>query len=229
MDPCKAYAFYTIGHGTRPLGDFINLLQSVEVTLVADIRTVPRSHTNPQYNRDVLPEALEQYKIRYEHIAALGGRRGKKRDVPPSVNAFWQNESFHNYADYAMGESFRGGLARLQELGHARRCVVMCAETVWWRCHRRIIADYLIARRRNGVPYPWARAHRACTHDRRGATASLWNTDLFRRPLNADAKTNPTGTQSGSVLIAMPGSIRSSCNSLKIFLARGNHFELSDG
>lgn len=140
-----AYAFYTIGHGTRPLGNFVNLLQGVEVTVVADVRTVPRSRTNPQYNRDVLPAALEQYQIRYEHIAALGGLRGKNRDVPPIVNAFWQNKSFHNYADYAMGESFRGGLARLQELGHAQRCVVMCAETVWWRCHRRIIADYLIA------------------------------------------------------------------------------------
>ena len=140
-----AYAFYTIGHGTRPLRDFINLLQSVEVTLLADVRTIPRSRTNPQYNRDVLPEALEQFQIRHEHIAALGGRRGKKRDVQPSVNTFWQNESFHNYADYAMGQNFHSGLSRLKELGRNECCAIMCAETVWWRCHRRIIADYLIA------------------------------------------------------------------------------------
>ena len=140
-----AYPFFTIGHGRRPIGEFVDLLQEAEVTLVADVRTVPRSRTNPQYNHDVLPQALAAFQIGYEHIAALGGLRGKRRDVSPSVNAFWQNESFHNYADYAMGESFRGGLARLRELGHARRCVVMCAETVWWRCHRRIIADYLIA------------------------------------------------------------------------------------
>jgi uncharacterized protein (DUF488 family) len=125
-----AYPFYTIGHATRPLGEFVDLLQTAEVTLVADVRTAPRSRTNPQYNRDVLPQELEPFRIGYEHIAALGGLRGKRHDVSPSVNAFWQNESFHNYADYAMGESFRGGLALLRELGHARRCVVMCAETV---------------------------------------------------------------------------------------------------
>ncbi len=140
-----AYPFYTIGHATRPIGEFVDLLQSAKVTVVADVRTVPRSRTNPQYNRDVLPQTLEQFQIGYEHIAALGGLRGKQRDVPPSVNAFWQNESFHNYADYAMGESFRGGLARLRDIGGKQPCAIMCAETVWWRCHRRIIADYLIA------------------------------------------------------------------------------------
>ena len=115
------------------------------MTLVADVRTLPRSLTNPQYNRDVLPQTLERADIGYEHIAALGGLRGRARDVEPSVNGFWQNDSFHNYADYAMGQNFRNGLARLKELGHDRRCAIMCSETVWWRCHRRIIADYLIA------------------------------------------------------------------------------------
>jgi uncharacterized protein (DUF488 family) len=137
--------FYTIGHSTRPLGEFVALLEAAEVRLVADVRTIPRSRTNPQYNRDTLPAALEQSHIGYEHIAALGGLRPAARDVPPAVNAFWENESFHNYADYAMGESFRAGLVHLRELGGARRCAIMCAESVWWRCHRRIIADYLIA------------------------------------------------------------------------------------
>lgn len=140
-----AQPFYTIGHSTRSFGDFVSLLRSAGVTLVADVRTVPRSRAHPQYNQDVLSEALASSEIGYEHIALLGGLRGRARDVAPDVNAFWQNESFHNFADYAMGESFRRGLTMLRELGRTRRCAIMCAEAVWWRCHRRIIADYLIA------------------------------------------------------------------------------------
>jgi uncharacterized protein (DUF488 family) len=137
--------FYTIGHGRRSTDEFLDLLRGVQADFVVDVRTVPRSRTNPQYNQDVLPQTLEPAGIGYEHIAALGGLRGKARDVGPSINGFWQNDSFHNYADYAMGHDFRDGLVRLKELGRDRRCAIMCAETVWWRCHRRIIADYLIA------------------------------------------------------------------------------------
>jgi uncharacterized protein (DUF488 family) len=137
--------FYTIGHGRRPLAEFVDLLRSVEVMLLVDVRTVPRSRANPQYNRDVLPESLAPFGIGYEHIAALGGLRGRVREVPPDVNAFWDNESFHNYADHAMSERFREGLSHLRELGRDRSCAIMCAETVWWRCHRRIITDYLLA------------------------------------------------------------------------------------
>lgn len=140
-----AQPFYTIGHSNRPFSDFVELLRSTGVTFVADVRTVPRSRANPQYNRDVLPDALAAFEIGYEHIASLGGLRRRARDAPGGVNAFWQNESFHNYADYAMGEGFRRGLTRLRELGQTQRCAVMCAEAVWWRCHRRIIADYLLA------------------------------------------------------------------------------------
>jgi len=137
--------FYTIGHGTRPLDDFVELLKSVAVMLVVDVRTVPRSRTNPQYNRETLPQSLEPFEIGYEHIASLGGLRGRAREVPHKLNAFWENESFHNYADYALSDRFRDGLSRLCQLGQARRCVIMCAETLWWRCHRRIITDYLLA------------------------------------------------------------------------------------
>jgi uncharacterized protein (DUF488 family) len=137
--------FFTIGHSTRPLTGFVDLLGEAEVALVVDVRTVPRSRTNPQYNRDTLPASLSTFSIGYEHIAALGGLRGKKRDVPPDLNAFWQNQSFHNYADYAMSDDFRSGLMRLRDLGHADRCAIMCSEAVWWRCHRRIIADYLMS------------------------------------------------------------------------------------
>jgi uncharacterized protein (DUF488 family) len=137
--------FHTIGHSTRTIEEFVELLREANVRLVVDVRTVPRSRTNPQYNRDTLPETLAQLQIGYEHIAALGGLRGHKRDVPPEVNGFWQNASFHNYADYALGETFHEGLARLREIGHATPCAIMCAEAVWWRCHRRIISDYLLA------------------------------------------------------------------------------------
>lgn len=137
--------FYTIGHSTRPIAEFINILRNVEITLLVDVRTVPRSRANPQYNQDALPLSLAPFQIEYEHLAALGGLRGKDRHVPPSVNAFWHNDSFHNYADYAMSDKFRAGLTRLRELGRERRCAIMCAEALWWRCHRRIITDYLLA------------------------------------------------------------------------------------
>lgn len=137
--------FYTIGHSTRAIDEFTGMLQSVDATFVVDVRTIPRSRTNPQYNKDVLPQSLASSHIGYEHIATLGGLRGKARSVPPRANAFWQNESFHNYADYAMGDEFHAGLDRLRELSHTRRCAIMCAEALWWRCHRRIISDYLLA------------------------------------------------------------------------------------
>ncbi|OAF05232.1 DNA repair protein [Bradyrhizobium centrolobii] len=140
-----AHPFFTLGHATRPIDEFVELLRNAAVTLVVDVRTVPRSRTNPQYNRETLPQSLAAHSIGYEHIAALGGLRGRKRDVPRASNAFWQNDSFHNYADCAMSDAFQDGLAHLRELGHERRCAIMCAETLWWRCHRRIIADYLIA------------------------------------------------------------------------------------
>jgi uncharacterized protein (DUF488 family) len=140
-----ALPFFTIGHSTRQIGEFINLLAASQVGLVVDVRAIPRSRTNPQYNREALPESLSRAQIAYEHIAELGGRRPRVQDIPPNVNGFWENQSFHNYADYAIGGSFRSGFARLRELGHIRHCAVMCAEAVWWRCHRRIIADYLLA------------------------------------------------------------------------------------
>ena len=140
-----AHPFFTIGHSTRPVSEFIDLLKSAEIGMVADVRKMARSRTNPQYNGDTFPEPLTRFAIGYEHIAPLGGLRGRTRDVPPELNAFWQNESFHNYADYALSPAFKSGLARLRTLGHDQRCAIMCAEAVWWRCHRRIIADYLLA------------------------------------------------------------------------------------
>jgi len=137
--------YFTIGHSTRPIAEFIKLLQEANVQLVADVRSIPRSRTNPQYNQDRLPATLANFQIAYRHLGALGGLRRKARGIAPETNAFWQHDSFHNFADYAMSEDFRAGLAELRQLGNTRRCVIMCAETLWWRCHRRIIADYLIA------------------------------------------------------------------------------------
>jgi uncharacterized protein (DUF488 family) len=138
------FPFFTIGHSTRRIGEFLDLLTASEIGMVVDVRTVPRSRTNPQFNRESLHESLSGFQIAYEHIAELGGLRARAKDIAPDVNALWQNQSFHNYADYAMSGSFRSGLARLRDLGRARRCAVMCAEAVWWRCHRRIISDYLV-------------------------------------------------------------------------------------
>ena len=138
------FPVFTIGHSTRPLAEFVNLLTQAEVALVADVRTVPRSRTNPQYNRETLPGELAEFRIAYDHIAALGGLRGREHGIAPAVNAFWDNAGFHNYADYALTAPFRSGLDALLALARAQRCAIMCAEAVWWRCHRRIIADYLL-------------------------------------------------------------------------------------
>lgn len=137
--------FFTIGHSTLDLDAFIALLGGAEIALLADVRTVPRSRTNAQFNAETLPAALAGFQIAYEHMAALGGLRGRNKTIPPAVNGFWENQSFHNFADYAMTDAFREGLGHLRRLGHERRCAIMCAEAVWWRCHRRIVADYLVA------------------------------------------------------------------------------------
>jgi uncharacterized protein (DUF488 family) len=105
-------------------------------------RLLPTS--GPCHNRETLPSALAEFQIAYDHLPALGGLRGRQQGIPPAVNAFWDNAGFHNYADYAMTAPFRSGLDALRALAHGQRCAIMCAEAVWWRCHRRIIADYLL-------------------------------------------------------------------------------------
>ncbi len=135
---------FTIGHSTRSIPEFVALLRAGEVELVVDIRSFPRSRTNPQYNVDMLPGELAAFQIAHMRIAELGGLRGATTEIPPDVNGFWENRSFHNYADYALSDAFRSGLTQLLDLSAARRTAIMCAESVWWRCHRRIVADYLI-------------------------------------------------------------------------------------
>ena len=137
--------FYTIGHSTRSLEEFVGLLRPQEIKLVIDVRSVPRSRTNPQYNAEEFAKTLSEFQIGYEHIGDTRRTSRKEAERTTERECLWKNQSFHNYADYARSEEFRSGLARLRELGMQRHVSVMCAEAVWWRCHRRIISDYLIA------------------------------------------------------------------------------------
>lgn len=137
--------FFTIGHSNRTSEAFIELLRESDIGLLVDVRSFPRSRANPQFNFDVLAEALAPFQIGYVRLEGLGGLRGRQRAVDPSPNGLWRLKSFRNYADYALGEAFARDLAELRRLGGERRTAIMCAEAVWWRCHRRIIADYLLA------------------------------------------------------------------------------------
>lgn len=138
--------FFTIGHSTRTIQEFTHLLRAADVSLIADIRSIPRSRTNHQYNNDELPDTLARFEIGYVLIPELGGLRGKEKTVPNDTNNFWENSSFKNYADYALTPAFQKGLDELITLGQTKRCAMMCSEAVWWRCHRRIVADHLLAR-----------------------------------------------------------------------------------
>ena len=135
---------FTIGHSTRTAEQLIALLNEAGVRLLADIRTVPRSRFNPQFNTDLLPATLAEAGIGYRHLPALGGLRHRPKGAAPSPNGLWENEAFQAYADYALTSPFRAGLAELRALAQDRCCAIMCAEAVWWRCHRRIVADYLL-------------------------------------------------------------------------------------
>jgi uncharacterized protein (DUF488 family) len=140
-----ATTIFTIGHSTRSADELVALLREAGVDLLVDVRTVPRSRFNPQFNTDVLPETLTAAGIGYRHLAALGGLRHRPKDAPPSRNTAWRSEPFRNYADYALTPPFRAGLNELCGLAEDHVCAIMCAEAVWWRCHRRIVTDYLLA------------------------------------------------------------------------------------
>lgn len=133
----------TIGHSTRPLDEFLRLLQVHGVSRVVDVRTVPRSRHNPQFNKDSLPQALKKAGLRYVHLPGLGGLRHAKRD---SLNMGWRNASFRGYADYMQTPEFEQNLKELIRLAKKERIAMMCAEAVPWRCHRSLIADALLVR-----------------------------------------------------------------------------------
>jgi uncharacterized protein (DUF488 family) len=133
----------TVGHSNRPLEEFLRLLRAHGVTLVADVRKMPRSRGNPQFNRDTLPQALRAAGIGYVHLPGLGGLR---RREPNSPNTGWQNASFQGYADYMQTPEFERSLQELLDRARGRRPALMCAEALPWRCHRSLIADALTVR-----------------------------------------------------------------------------------
>lgn len=137
---------FTVGHSTRSFAELAELLHKNGVTMLADIRTVPKSRTNPQFNKDALAETLPTEGIKYTHIAELGGLRHAKAN---SLNSVWQNDSFRGYADYMETEPFQEGIEQLLKLAKKNKIAIMCAEAVWWRCHRSMVADELVA---EGIP-----------------------------------------------------------------------------
>ena len=142
----RAPLVMTIGHSTRPLEVFIDLLKAHGVKMIVDVRTVPRSRTNPQFNLDTLPDTLSAVGIGYEHLPRLGGLRHARSDSP---NMGWHNSSFRGFADYMQTAEFEKNLEKLIRLSRRKRICLMCAEAVPWRCHRSLIADALHVR---GLP-----------------------------------------------------------------------------
>jgi uncharacterized protein (DUF488 family) len=135
---------WTIGHSTRTIDDFISLLKANGIKLLIDVRSLPGSKRYPQFNKEALADSLGKAGIRYEHFPELGGRRKPRSD---SRNLAWRNESFRGYADYMEAEEFHKGVRRLLDLAvGAGPTAIMCAEAVWWRCHRSLVSDYLKAR-----------------------------------------------------------------------------------
>jgi uncharacterized protein (DUF488 family) len=133
---------WTIGHSTHLLDAFVALLVAHDIAQLADIRTVPKSRRHPHFHTDTLARSLPERGVSYAHLPRLGGWRHAAADSP---NGAWRNASFRGYADYAMGEEFAHGLAELRQLAAVRRTAAMCSEALWWRCHRRLVADRLVA------------------------------------------------------------------------------------
>lgn len=164
--PASEPLICTIGHSTHPLDEFVSLLKINEVAHVLDVRTVPRSRQNPQFNKEALPDSLGAAGIKYTHVPGLGGLRHAHKD---SINGAWRNASFRGYADYMQTPEFAMNVQNVMELAAYERCALMCAEAVPWRCHRSLIADALILRgmrvediisangRKLHLMTPWAR------------------------------------------------------------------------
>lgn len=135
--------FYTIGHSTRQIDEFIELLKNHKIDLLVDVRTIPKSRYVPQYNSDNLKRCLNKNGIEYAHIKRLGGLRKEKKD---SINLAWKNKSFMGFADYMQTTGFESGINELMDISKKKKVCIMCAEAVPWRCHRSLIADALIIR-----------------------------------------------------------------------------------
>ena len=133
---------WSVGHSTHAFDDFVALLGSHDIEVVADIRTVPKSRRHPQFHTDALTTALPEHGLAYVHLPQLGGLRSPRAESP---NDAWRNRSFRAYADHALTAGFAEGLAALRATATRARTAMMCAEAVWWRCHRRLVADHLVA------------------------------------------------------------------------------------
>ena len=133
---------WSVGHSTRSLDELVTILHAHGIATIADIRTVPKSRRHPHFHTDALAASLPEREIDYVHRRGLGGFRRPRDDSP---NDAWRNESFRGYADYAMTDAFAAALAELRKLAAARPTAMMCSEAVWWRCHRRLVADRLVA------------------------------------------------------------------------------------
>lgn len=131
---------YTVGHSNRPLGQFLELLKAHDIEKVADVRTIPKSRHNPQFNQDKLRASLKKAGIGYEHLKELGGLRHAQKN---SINLGWRNASFRGFADYMQTAEFKNGLTQLEKIALKNKTAIMCAEAVPWRCHRSLIADAL--------------------------------------------------------------------------------------
>ena len=134
---------YTIGHSTHTLDEFVEILQTFHIEIVVDVRTIPKSLHNPQFNKEELKKSLHKHKIDYMHLDALGGLR---HTTKASVNTAWKNASFRGFADYMQTPPFAEGIEQLIDLARGKRVVIMCSEAVSWRCHRSLIGDALLVR-----------------------------------------------------------------------------------
>jgi Domain of unknown function DUF488 len=207
------FTVHTVGHSTRTVEELVEILRPVGIDLLVDIRTVPRSRHNPQFNRETLPAALAPSGIAYLHLGALGGLRRPRADSP---NVGWRNASFRGYADHLATPEFEAGITQLLEHARAHRTVVMCAEAVPWRCHRSLLADALVVRgvpvvhllsRTSAQPHhltPWAKVEgTALTYPeggREGQTSLAdprWRTGDGRRPPGAAPHRGGPGTGAG--------------------------------
>ena len=143
MKPSKKSTIFTIGHSTRSIDEFLELLFSFDIKIVADIRRLPGSRKFPQFDQDALKISLEENGIQYVYLEELGGRR---KVAPDSKNTTWRNKSFQAYADYMETESFENGVEELVKLALEKPITMMCSEAVWWRCHRSMVSDYFKAK-----------------------------------------------------------------------------------
>lgn len=143
MNKPGTHTLYTIGHSTHSLAQFLDMLQTFDIKILADIRSLPGSRRFPQFNKENLKLSLEEAEIQYMHLTDLGGRRKAKKD---SINNRWNNNSFKGYADYMETEEFESAIVKLENIALEQLTAYMCSEAVWWRCHRSMVSDYLKAK-----------------------------------------------------------------------------------